>query len=150
VYLAGLGPVKDGTPMNLYCIRGGSGGRTVARRGSFLTLDAAGLRAAEAPLETFAGPGGIIAGRPVLGPGLADGAALAGVAGLAATAVVGRSAFSGFLAASLVDPLGGFLAMTAADFEAGLLDFVERGSLRDGFFFSARLGRAGMGRVNSL
>ena len=33
VYFAGLGPVKDGTPMNLYCISGGLG-RRVERRGS--------------------------------------------------------------------------------------------------------------------
>ena len=149
MYLAGLGPVNEGTPMNLYCIRGGGGGRTVERRGSFLTLGGGGLRGAAFAVLALVAAGGRRAARPdgrVALPALVAGTLgsgdLAGVIGLAA----GRSIFSGPLLATLT----GFLAMAEPDFGGALPDFLKRGSLREGFFFSARLCRAGMVRINSL
>lgn len=180
MYLAGFGPVNDGTPMNLYCMSGGGGGRTVDRRGSFLIFATGALikadlaplaaRAAPAPRgavrtpdeDAFAGDDGLrgaaavvdlvdwFVGRmtPALGAtrGLVPVAALGEPDGF----VLGCSAFSGFLANCLTGPGRGFFAESAPGPEEVGLDFLERGSLLETFFFSARLGRAGMGRVNSL
>jgi len=156
VYLAGFGPVKDGTQMNLYCMSGGGLGRMVDRRGSFLTF-AAGALSKGVLADDFTGgvclTGVAVAalvGLTAAAAGLATGPLVAtGFAGKAAF-VAGRSAFSGSFVDGLTGACGSFLAVAAAGFEDVLLDFLERGSLLESFFFSARLGRAGMGRVNSL
>ena len=79
VYFAGLGPVKEGTPMNLYCISGGLG-RRVERRGSFGAFTFL-------PVPTLAIlPEGAALGSDALGCGVAP-LALTGAAGTGFTAV---------------------------------------------------------------
>lgn len=164
MYLAGFGPVNDGTPMNLYVMSGGGGGRTVDRRGSFLIFAIGALMKADlVPLAAGAATRGAVRTPDedafTGDDGLRGAAAAVDLIGLVegwmapalgATRGFGASAFSGFLATCLTGSGRGFFAESAPGLDEVLLDFLERGSLLKTFFFSARLGRAGMGRVNSL
>ena len=136
MYFAGLGPVKDGTPMNLYCMSGGLG-RRVERRGSFgaftfLTLPVL--------------PEGAALGSGELGCGVAP-LALTGVAGTGFTAVGFEAA--GFATATAMAFSGWALAATFAGGTA-LAPFVASFchlGLRLGLENTLLGGNFGMGRA---